>query len=362
MRLRKPRRRPTARRRGIVAKVSALRHLRLRKRRKARPLWFLPSSLPGPWRRKAGRSAPDGSRSRLKGLWRLALPILRRLRRPPASPLPLLAPRFAETGRFTPLRLNAFTIRLAESADDLEAAQALRYRVFYEERGAMPTAAMRAARLDFDAYDDACDHLLVVDAEKGNGKVAVVGTYRLLRRSVALRGRGFYSEQEFDLTPLMDTPGELVELGRSCVDSAYRSRGVLQLLWRGLAAYVHAYDIHLMFGCASFPGTSPDAISPQLSYLYHYHLAPRPLRPRALDAQYVAMDRLPRASVDVQAAISALPPLIKGYLRVGGFVGDGAVVDHQFNTTDVSVIVKTDQLTAKYERHYRTSGPDGGRG
>ena len=359
MRLRRPRRK-TPGRSKLAAGMGALRHLRLRKRPKARPLWFLRPRLPRTWRAKPGRPVGEGNRSRLKGLWRLALPLLRRLRRPvPAALLP--APRFADTGRFAPLKLNAFTIRLAETACDVEAAQALRYRIFYEERGAAPSAAMRAAGRDFDAYDEACDHLLVLDQEKGEAKAAVVGTYRLLRRSVAVRRRGFYSAQEFDLSPLMVNPGELVELGRSCVDPAYRSRGVLQLLWRGLAAYVHAYDIHLMFGCASFPGTAPDAIAPQLAYLYHYHLAPKPLRPRALDAQYVAMDRLPRSGVDVQAAISALPPLIKGYLRVGGFVGDGAVVDHQFNTTDVCVVVRTDQLTAKYERHYRTAGPDAGR-
>jgi putative hemolysin len=339
----------------------AFRHLRLRKRRKARPLWFLQPRLPRAWRRKAPR-AGDARRSRLKGLWRLALPLLRRLHRP-APPVFALPVREAEARRFLPIRLNTFTIRLAETADDIRAAQMLRYRVFYEELGAKPSAEVRAAGRDFDAYDASCDHLLVVDGDMGDGKGgSVVGTYRLLRRSIANRGNGFYSAQEFDLSPLMTEPGEIVELGRSCVDPAYRSRGVLQLLWRGLAAYVHTYEIDLMFGCGSFPGTAPEAIAAQLSYLYHFHLAPRPLRPRALDGQYVAMDRLPRASIDVQTTIGGLPPLIKGYLRVGGFVGDGAVVDHQFNTTDVCIIVKTDQLAAKYERHYRQPGYDGVRG
>ncbi len=254
-----------------------------------------------------------------------------------------------------PLRFNDFQVRLAETPAEIESAQALRYRVFYEEMSATPTPQVKARRLDFDRYDEFCDHLLVIDLEKSNGAAKVVGTYRLLRRSVAVEHGGFYTSQEYDLTALMSFPGEIVELGRSCVDPLYRSRGVMQILWRGLAAYVREYGIHLMFGCASFPGTEPHSMERQLAYLHHYHLAPLTLRPRALDHHYVGMDLVPVAGIDTQSALSALPPLIKGYLRVGGFVGDGAVIDHQFNTTDVCVIVKTDQLTRKYERRYRAS-------
>lgn len=253
------------------------------------------------------------------------------------------------------LHFNNFTVRLATSAEDLDAAQALRYRVFYEEMAATPTPEMRERHRDFDSFDEICDHLLVIDEGKTNGAIGVVGTYRLLRRSVANRHRGFYTQQEYDVSALLQQPGEMVELGRSCVDPEYRSRGVMQMLWRGLAEYVQAHDIHLMFGCASFPGTEPETMGMQLSYLHHYHMAPQPLRPRALAHHYVSMGILPAAGIDAHAALADLPPLIKGYLRVGGFVGDGAVVDHQFNTTDVCVIVKTDQITAKYDRRYRRS-------
>lgn len=252
-----------------------------------------------------------------------------------------------------PLAFGNFQVRLAETPADLDAAQALRYRVFYEEMAAAPTAEMRQKRRDFDDFDAICDHLLVIDREKSNGTPGVVGTYRLLRRSVALRHRGFYSEQEFDVSSLVNYPGEIVELGRSCVDADYRTRGVMQMLWRGLGEYVGEFDIHLMFGCASFPGTEPREMGIQLSYLHHYHLAPPAFRPRALDHHYVAMGILSPDAFDAHAAAAELPPLIKGYLRVGGFVGDGAVIDHQFNTTDVCVIVKTDQLTEKYDRRYR---------
>ena len=143
-----------------------------------------------------------------------------------------------------------------------------------------------------------------------------------------------------------------MELGRSCVDAAYRNRAAMQLLWRGIAAYVFHYQIDLMFGCASLPGTDPDAVAVELTYLYQNHLAPPALRPRALPHRFVEMQRLPPESIDPRPALAQLPPLIKGYLRLGGFVGDGAVIDRQFNTTDVAVVVKTDLVTDKYYRHY----------
>ena len=252
-----------------------------------------------------------------------------------------------------PLLFKSLQVRLAETPEEIEAAQALRYRVFYEEMSASPTPEMKARRLDFDGFDPACEHLLVVDLEQSNGAPAVVGTYRLLRRPAAMRHGGFYSEQEYDLTALLRFPGGIVEVGRSCVDAAYRARGVMQMLWRGFAAYVRHNNLSILFGCASFPGTEPAEMGPQLSYLHHYHLAPQSLRPRALAHHYVPMDVVPPSELDAQTILNELPPLIKGYLRLGGFVGDGAVVDHQFNTTDVCVIVKTDQLTEKYDRHYR---------
>jgi putative hemolysin len=144
----------------------------------------------------------------------------------------------------------------------------------------------------------------------------------------------------------------VLELGRSCVDPAYRARAVMPLLWSGIATYVFHYDIELMFGCASLPGIDPDQLAVPLSYLYHHRLAPPELRARALPERYVDMRRLPPESIDAERTLGTLPPLIKGYLRLGGFVGDGAVIDHQFNTTDVCVVVKTDLVAAKYSRHY----------
>ena len=253
-----------------------------------------------------------------------------------------------------PVRVDAgqMVTRLAESAAEIEGAQALRYRVFYEEMSASPSPEMARARLDRDEFDPFCDHLIVIDRARGAGAAGVVATYRLLRRSAAARCGRFYSASEYDIAKLIAPPGEVLELGRSCVDAEYRNRPTMQLLWRGIAEYVLHHEIGLMFGCASLPGTDPQALALPLSYLAHNHLAPLALRPTALPQLHVDMRILPPGEVDARAAVAALPPLIKGYLRVGGFVGEGAVVDHQFHTTDVCIVVKTDLMADKYYRHY----------
>jgi L-ornithine Nalpha-acyltransferase len=250
------------------------------------------------------------------------------------------------------IRAGTLAVRLAEEPSEVAASQALRYRVFYEEMGAEPTPEMARLRRDFDRYDDVADHLLVIDHARGPGPQSVIGTYRLIRRSAAARIGRFYSAAEYDISTMEAYPGEILELGRSCVDAAARTRPAMQLLWRGIAAYIFHHQIDVMFGCASLPGTDPDALAAPLSYLYYHHLAPPALRPRALAARYVDMRRLEAGDIDHARALAELPPLIKGYLRLGGFVGDGAVIDPQFNTTDVAVVVKTDLVTDKYYRHY----------
>ncbi|EWY40414.1 ornithine-acyl ACP N-acyltransferase [Skermanella stibiiresistens SB22] len=250
------------------------------------------------------------------------------------------------------LRSGNLEVRLAESSAEVDAAQALRYRVFYTEMSAKPTPEMAIRRRDFDAFDRVCDHLLVIDHDRGAGAAGVIGTYRLIRRHAARSVGRFYSSDEYDIELLAGYAGEVLELGRSCVDAAYRGRSTMQLLWRGIAAYVHQYDIGVMFGCASLPGIDPVKLALPLSYLHHNHLAPPGLRPVALPERHVRMDLMDEREIDGRAALGLLPPLIKGYLRLGGYVGDGAVIDEQFNTTDVCVVVKTDTITDKYSKHY----------
>jgi putative hemolysin len=255
------------------------------------------------------------------------------------------------------LTIGDLEIRLAENEAEIAACQSLRYRVFYEEMSATPSPEMAATRRDFDSFDPFCDHLIVVDARKGKGAEGIVATYRLMRRSGAEKRGQFYSIDEYDISAIVAHPGEILELGRSCVDSAYRSKAVMQLLWKGISEYVFHFKIEIMFGCASFPGTDPAEHATTLSYLYHRHMAPPQFRPRAVPARYVAMNLLPIEAIDERRALASLPPLIKGYLRLGGFVGDGAVIDHQFGTIDVSVVVVTDLVTDKYYKHYaRTEG------
>ncbi len=256
------------------------------------------------------------------------------------------------TSGFGELRGGNLGVRIAATPQEIDAAQALRYRVFYEEMGARPGEDAAASHRDRDEFDAVADHLLVVDHAIGPGPEGVVGTYRLIRQAAAARIGRFYSADEYDISTVIGFPGNVMELGRSCVHADYRGRAAMQLLWRGIAAYVFLHRIDLMFGCASLPGTDPDAIATELTYLYHNHLAPPAIRPRALPSRYVDMRRVDPASFDPRRALAALPPLIKGYLRLGGFVGDGAVIDPQFNTTDVAVVVKTDLVTDKYYRHY----------
>src|SRR5437868_8440851 len=245
-----------------------------------------------------------------------------------------------------------FEVRLAESAAEIDAAQALRYRVFYEEMKARPTVEAAARRRDFDAFDQVCDHLLVLDRRRGEGPEGIVGTYRLIRRSAAARMGRFYSSAEYDIQPMIDFPGEVLECGRSCIEKDARNTATMQMLWRGIALYSFHYDIQVMFGCASLPGTDPSQHAQAMSYLYHHHLAPPGIRVRALADRYIEMDVLAPGSYDARKAMARVPPLIKGYLRLGGFVGEGAVIDPEFNTTDVFIIVKTELITEKYIRHY----------
>ncbi len=256
---------------------------------------------------------------------------------------------------------HRFEVRLARRRADVAAFQALRYRVFYEEMGAVADARARALRRDRDDFDEACDHLLVIDRAVNDRAVndqegrngAVVGGYRLLRTSVALARGGFYTAAEYDIGALTARPGEALELGRSCVHAAYRQGTVIQLLLRGIAAYVARHQISLIFGCASLAGTDPEALALPLSYLAHNHLAPRRLRPVAVAERYVEMARMAPGAVDAGAARAALPPLIKGYLRAGGSVGEGAVVDEQFGTTDICMVIETDCVSDRFRQRYQ---------
>lgn len=248
--------------------------------------------------------------------------------------------------------IEQVTVRLATSKDEIEAAQRLRYDVFYIENGATPSEETKKEKRDFDDFDEVADHLIVLDNSIKNPADQIVGTYRLMRYESAQKYGRFYTSDEYDIAPLMSFEQGLLELGRSCVLPPYRTRPVLQKLWQGIAHYVADNKIDLMFGCASLQGTDIDQLSKQLSYLYHYHLAKEGMCPRAVDERYVDMNIIAKDDLEPRRVFSEFPPLIKGYLRLGASIGDGAVIDHQFNTTDVCIVLPTAQVTEKYVRHY----------
>lgn len=252
--------------------------------------------------------------------------------------------------KFTDSDVKSITVRLAKDAQEIKAAQRLRYEVFFEEFNAKPTPEAARLRLDFDAYDAYADHIVVIDSAAKPEKI--IGTYRLLKRAEAEAHGQFYSSSEYNLDVLLNSGASLLELGRSCVLPEYRTRPVLQLLWQGIADYIAEHHIGILFGCASLQGTDPTKHEESLSYLYHYHLAPEALRPRTLDDHYVNMNILPKAAINPRRAFNNLPPLLKGYLRAGASVGDGAYLDHQFGTTDVLILVQTHMLAERYRKHY----------
>ncbi len=257
-------------------------------------------------------------------------------------------------------RLGALEVRLARSAAEVRAAQALRYRVFYGEMQATAGPRTFLRRRDADAFDRYCDHLLVVDHEDieirpfRRARPRIVGTYRLLRQAVAERHRGFYTAGEFSIAPLLARHAglEFLELGRSCVMKPYRSKRTVELLWQGIWAYVLDHGINAMIGCASFEGTDPDALALPLSFLHHHASVDFDWRVDARPERAVPMNRLPIEAVDMRSALARMPPLIKGYLRLGAMVGRGAVVDRPFGTTDVMIVLPVDRISERYVRYY----------
>ena len=248
-------------------------------------------------------------------------------------------------------KVDCLTVRLATTPEDVTAAQRLRYRVFVQELGGDGAMVDHEAGIEADRFDPYCDHLLLIDPARPEGD-AVVGVYRLLRSDQAEAVGGFYTENEYDLTPLKQTGRKLLELGRSCLAPDYRGGTGMFRLWNALAAYVTEHDIEILFGTASFHGTNIDALAPALSVLSSRHLAPPELRVRAIDGHYQPMDLMTVQGQDRVKAMLNTPALIKAYLRLGGFVGDGAFVDHDFNTTDICLILDTARMNAAQRAIY----------
>jgi len=252
-------------------------------------------------------------------------------------------------------------LRLAQSSEEVAACQQLRYRVFYEELHARPDDEARRTRRDADRFDAICDHLVVVRLSPSESPDPImlrdgelVGTYRLLRQEIAERHGGFYTAGEFEIAPLLARhPGmKFLELGRSCVLAPYRTKPVVELLWQGIWNYVRAHDVDVMIGCASLEGTDPAAHALPLGFLAASAKPPAEWQVSARPERYVAMQDIPADEIDPKAAMKTLPPLIKGYLRLGCYIGDGAVIDRQFNTVDVLIILPVSDIDGRYFAHF----------
>ncbi len=245
--------------------------------------------------------------------------------------------------------------RLARTRAEIRTAQALRYNVFYDELGARPKAANRLLKRDKDFYDRYCDHLLVIDTEGGRDRI--VGTYRMMRQSQAQQAGGFYSQTEYDLAPLLKhhENARLLELGRSCILPEYRNKRTMELLWHGTWAHALTHKIDIMFGCASFEGIDPQKFAAALSWLADNAVLESDENCHAKVEDHIKLAEFTDPEdtpADLRKAMAQMPPLIKGYLRLGAKIASHAVLDRQFDTTDVLVVLKVDQINPRYLAHF----------
>lgn len=244
-----------------------------------------------------------------------------------------------------------FEAGIAQNEEDVRAAQALRYAVFVNELGADGPLVDHERGLERDRFDDFADQLILKDLTRPAGD-QVVGVYRLMDRTGAEAAGGFYTEQEYDLTPLLDGGRSVLELGRSCLHPEYRGGIAMVPLWQALAREIAARKAEVLFGVASFHGTDLEQLSAPLSLLQRDHLAPPALRVRSLaPAAHNLVDDIDRVQ-----ALRQIPALIKAYLRLGGYVGEGAFVDQAFNTTDVCLILDTEAMNPRQRAIYSGAG------
>jgi putative hemolysin len=252
-------------------------------------------------------------------------------------------------------RIGPMEVRLARDSSEIAAAQEVRFRVFYEELGAKRHKIHAVEQRDADRFDAVCDHLLVLDTSlPGNAGQQIVGTYRLLRQESAIAAGGFYSDEEFQLESLISRHPDkrFLELGRSCVLPDYRSKRTIELLWQGIYAYISHYNISVMTGCASFHGTVPSDHAEPLSFLAYNCRADEYWDVKAVASRFHRMDLVPADAIDPKTALAAMPPLVKGYLRLGAKIGDGCVIDEDFGTTDVFIILPVEYVAARYLNYY----------
>jgi len=254
-------------------------------------------------------------------------------------------------------------VRLATTKREIRRAQKLRFQVFFAEGGAVADPTARLIGRDVCRFDKIADHLIVVDnsVKRIDGSPTVVGAYRLLRQDVAQAQFGFYSAAEFEIGALLARHPDkrFLELGRSCVAPGYRGKRTLELHWRGIWAYALHHHIDVMFGCASFPGAVAHAHAGALEFLRAESLASSDWDVRAAPGR--AAERCATEEpASARAIARSLPPLIKGYWRLGAKFSCDAVVDEAFDATDILVVLPVEEIRERYLAHFApaTRGAD----
>lgn len=251
----------------------------------------------------------------------------------------------AETAEKSP-QSQQLEVRLAQCSSELDAAFRLRYEVFVEEEKNL--VLRNASRLETDAYDAACDHLIVKDLEADR----VVGTYRLLPGDRASEGIGFYSETEFDLSAFPVAQPHVLELGRSCVAADYRNGRTIQLLWEGIARYLAGKPYQVLIGCASVHFRTQGDLHEVYAWLRHKGILTDRYGVRPLDTHRIVGLEEVGPVADEKEAFRKLPPLMKGYQWLGAEIGGDPAFDPVFDTVDFLVVLHQDRISRRYRRHF----------
>ena len=250
---------------------------------------------------------------------------------------------------FDPIVFKNYTIKIAKSNFEIKKAQSLRYKVFFKEKNIKRKNLKSLLQRDYDFYDKISDHLIIIDNDR-QVKDNVIGTYRLLRGNNAKLYKGFYTEQEFDISNLRKnfSSKDILELGRSCIHSAYRSGIILKLLWQGISKYIKIYKIKILMGCASFNGTNPSKFKDEFFLLYDSYRLPKNYNVKSLQDNKLSFGK----NTNHSTILNRLPPLMKGYLRAGGMVSENFYIDRQFETIDYCVIMLTEQIVSRYQNKF----------
>lgn len=243
---------------------------------------------------------------------------------------------------------QSLSVSLATTPEEVRQVQALRYHVFANELGASGGSVLTSEQREVDLFDDVAEHLTLRDLTLPEDR-NIVGSYRLISRPQA-EGFGFSSDREFDHSKLINGGASLLELSRSCLHPDYRGGPGMFQLWQALSQLVTERKIDILFGVASFWGTNANDFSEPLSLLHHHYLAPQ--NQRSVSRVPAGFDLLEENQIDKRRALRQIPPLIKAYLRLGGKIGQGAYVDHEFKTVDVCMIVDLKTIGARERAIY----------